>query len=429
MSTDSTKLAIDGGTPAVTLDQTAAFHWPNLGSEEEEAVLAVLRRNRTSIGDRSDVIAELEDRFAEYLGTRFTLARNNGTAALYCAYFAVGIGYGDEVIVPSYTWIATVSPLLQLGAVPVFADIDPQTLTLDPGDVERKITGRTKAIVPVHMWGHPADMDRINEIAARRNLRVVEDASHAHGSLYKGRKVGTLADAACFSLQASKSMTAGEGGLLATDSRACYERAMVLGQSPARLHAELTDPALRRFANTGMGLKFRIHGLAAAIAVEQLKKLDAFNATRNANHDRLTAALQALPGLTPPYTAPGCYRGAFYEYRLVYDPEAHNGLPTAQFIRLLQAEGMYADRERYPLVHLEPLYSDQVLFDEGLPWMPKHERRAVWNRPGDLPVTERLHDRLVRLPPFPNSGSEELIDQYAAAIRKVVLARAAAVAR
>ncbi len=415
-------LAIFGGPKTVTIEQAPLLRWPQIGLEEVEVILQVLQMGQMSVTNRSGIVAQLEDDFATYEGVQFALARNSGTAALHCAYFAVGIGFGDEVIVPSYTWLATVTPLLHLGAVPVFAEINPQTLTLDPEDIARKITPHTKAIVPVHMWGHPADMDAINAIARAHGLKVIEDASHAHGSLYKGRETGTLGDIGCFSLQASKAMTAGEGGILVTNQRDYYERAMLLSQSPGRLHQELTDPRLRRFAETGLGLKYRIHGLAAAIADVQLKKLDRLNAIRNANHDRLTHQLADLPGITPPYTAPDCYRGAYYEYRLLYDPHPFGGLPVADFITRLQAEGVRCSAERYALQHLQPLYSDQVLFEEGLPWGLKLPRRRIYNHPGDLLVTETIVPRLIALPAFPNPGSEVLIDQYAAAIQKVVAA-------
>lgn len=416
------ELAACGGPKTVTLEQEPLLQWPHVGLEEAEAVLHVMHAGQLSIADRSGVIAELEDDFANYEGARYALACNSGTAALHCAYFAAGVGFGDEVIVPSYTWLATVTPLLLLGAIPVFADIDPQTLTLDPSDFERKITPHTKAVVPVHIWGHPADMDRIKAIARARAVQVIEDASHAHGSLYKGDKAGMLGDVGCFSFQASKGMVAGEGGVMVTNERTCYERAMLLVQSPARLRQEITDAQLKRFATTGLGPKYRISGMAAALARVQLKKLDALNAIRNANHNHLTAQLQDLPGITPPYTAPDCYRGAYYGYRLTYDPQPFADLPIDTFISRLECEGLRVSRERYPMQHLQPLYSDHVLFEEGLPWGIKFPRRRIYNRPGDLPVTEAMVPRLIALPSFPNPGSVELIDQYAATVRKVVRA-------
>lgn len=414
------ELAAFGGPKAIQMDQGALLRWPQLGLEEVEAVVRVLREGQLSITNRSGIVAQLEDDFAAYVGRQYALARNSGTAALHCAYFAVGVGFGDEVIVPSYTWLATVSPLLHLGAVPVFADIDPQTLTLDSSDFERKITPNTRAVVPVHMWGHPADMERINAIAQAHGIKVVEDASHAHGSLYKGQKAGSLGDIGCFSFQASKAMCAGEGGILVTNERDYYERALVLSQSPARLHQELTQEQWKRFADTGLGLKYRIHGVAAALACEQLKKLDDFNRIRNANNNRLTASLQGLPGITPAFTAPDCYRGAFYEYRLTYDPQPFGGLSTAEFVARLQSEGVVVGCERYAMQHLQPLYSDQVLFEEGLPWGLKLPQRRIYNRQGDLPITETIVPRLIALPSFPNPGSEALIDQYAHAFRKVI---------
>ena len=177
----------------------------------------------------SPVAEQLEAEFAAYHGVRFALSTNNGTAALHAAFFALGLGPGDEVISPSATYWATAMPVLSCGAIPVFADVDPETLCLDPADVERRLTPRTRAVVVMHSGGMPCDMDALLDIARRHRLKLVEDASHAHGATYRGRKVGTFGDVAAFSLQTSKLCPAGEGGVLLTDDAAVFRRATALG--------------------------------------------------------------------------------------------------------------------------------------------------------------------------------------------------------
>src|SRR5687767_12796929 len=220
------QLAILGGQPAITLDQTEAARWPLIEAEETAAVQEVLASGELST---SPVARQLEAEFAAYHGVRYALSANNGTAALHAAFFALGVGPGDEVISPAATYWATAVPVLNCGAIPVFADVDPETLCIDPSDVERRISPRTKAIVVMHAGGMPCEMDALLEIARRHGLRVVEDASHAHGALYKGRKVGTFGDVAAFSLQTSKLCPAGEGGILLTDDEAILRRATALG--------------------------------------------------------------------------------------------------------------------------------------------------------------------------------------------------------
>ena len=244
------KLALLGGSPAVTIHKD--FRWPIISEAEIQAVADLLRSGAISDAGYGDATRRLEEDWAAYLGAEFALARVDGTAALHSALFAAGVSAGDEVIVQSYNWIATVGTILAANAVPVFADIDPLTLTLDPADVRRRITPRTRAIMVVHLWGHPAAMDELNALAREHNLVVIEDASHAHGGIYRGRKVGTLGDIGVFSLQASKALPAGEGGLLVTHRREYFERALLLAQSPGRLNLHLQLEEHRRFKNTGL---------------------------------------------------------------------------------------------------------------------------------------------------------------------------------
>jgi dTDP-4-amino-4,6-dideoxygalactose transaminase len=213
------KLALLGGEKSVKLDHTDIFTWPIVTDRHEQAVLKVMRAGQMS---GLDVTKEFEKKYAQALGRKYGLACPNGTAAILDAMYGLGIGVGDEVIAPSITYWASVAQAYTLGATPVFADVAPDTICIDPTDIEHRITPRTKAIVVVHYAGMPADMDAIMKIAAKHNLKILEDCSHAHGALYKGKEIGTFGDAAVFSLMTGKSLAVGEGGIFFTDRDILY---------------------------------------------------------------------------------------------------------------------------------------------------------------------------------------------------------------
>lgn len=413
------KLALLGGIPAVTIQKE--FRWPLISEADIQAVTELLRSGAISDAGYGEATQRLEEDWAAYLGVEFALARVDGTAALHSALFAAGVGAGDEVIVQSYNWIATVGTILAANAVPVFADIDPQTLTLDPADVRRRITPRTRAIMVVHLWGHPAAMDELMALAREHKLTVIEDASHAHGGMYKGRKVGTLGDIGVFSLQASKALPAGEGGLLVTNRREYFERALLLAQSPGRLNLHLQLEEHRRFKNTGFGgFKYRINPLNAVIARQQMNHFEERNEIRQRNLDFLTEGLREVRGVRPPYTAPDVTRGGYYGYPLEYKPEELDGLPKETFLAALQAEGVEIANERYPLLHLEPMFAEHNPIGGGWPWSFNEATHRVRTRRGDLPVTEELYPRLLAIPAYNKViPCEDLFAQYLQAFRKV----------
>ena len=414
-----TKLAIQGGAPAVTLKYDEK--WPPIGEEEIEAVLHAIHTPKLSISDGTGIIGEFERNFADYLGVKYAIAQNNGTSTLHAAYFAVGIGPGDEVIVPTYTWHATASPVLATNGIPVFCDIDPQTFCALPEDIERKITKRTKAIAVVHMWGHPADMDAIMAIARKHNLAVIEDCSHAHGATYKGRKVGTFGDVACFSLQGSKVMVGGEAGIAVTNNPDYHDRILALGHY-GRLEKGFLTETYRALAYTGFGWKYRAHPLAIAIANVQLKKLDRTIQARRANLEYLTRALQEaeMDGIAPMYTAPDCTRGGWYGYRAQYYAERFGGLSKDRFIAALRAEGVDAETERYRLLHPEPLFNGFNLYGQDCPYNCPHVTTETRHyKPGDFPNAEAIFPRLISLPTFTFGDHRPIIDQYVAAFKKV----------
>jgi len=410
-------LALFGGPKAVTVESHE--RWPHITEEDVEAVTRLLCEGEISITTGTGIIQELEQAFAEYLGVRYALVQCNGTSCLHAAFFAVGVGYGDEVIVPTYTWPSTASTVLLCNAIPVFCDIDPHTFAADPADVERKITPATKAIAVVHLWGHPADMDAIMAIARRHGLAVVEDASHAHGATYKGRKVGGIGDVGCFSLQASKAMPAGEAGIAVTNNPELFDRMLTLSHYGGRVEKDSQTGRYVQFSFTGFGPKYRVHPLAAAIARTQLRHLDEHIEARRQNLEYLSAGLAKVPGITPPYTAPHVTRGAWYGYRLLYDQEQMGGVPKERYMAALRAEGVEVDTERYRLLHFEPLYQGPEVAGEcPYPPPPVRARMRTYHE-GDMPVAEAIYPRLLSLPTFTHQPCWELLDQYIAAFRKV----------
>lgn len=269
----------------------------------------------------------------------------------------------------------------------------------------------------VHLWGNPARMDEIMEIARRHKLVVIEDCSHAHGAEYKGKKVGTIGDIGCFSLQGSKPMAAGEGGVFITNNPEYYDRALALGHH-GRLFKDLVGKEYRKYGRAGFGLKYRAHPLAVAIANVQLKHLDETNRIRKENFDYLSSGLERIKGIEIPTTVPGATRHGHYEYRVIYHREQLNGIPRERFIEALQAEGVRVDAERYNLLHLNPLFQGTNIYGKGCPYDCPHVKRKVTYKKGDFPISEEIYSKLLALPSFAHS-CQKLLQQYITAFEKV----------
>lgn len=418
----SEQLALFGGAKAVRrgAEIVAAGRWPVFGEEEHAAVADVLAR-----GGSYEESARFEEEFAGFTGARYALAQNNGTSTLHAAYFAVGVEPGDEVITSPYTWHLQVSPILALHAIPVFCDIDPASGALDPAGIEAKITSRTRAIAVLHPFGAVAPMAEILEIARRHGLAVVEDCSHAHGASYHGRPVGTLGDVGCFSLQASKLMTAIEGGVLITDREEFYARACLLGHyerlpklgEPYRRYWDPTNT----MAPTSFGFKYRMHPLGAALARVQLRQLPERTRILRQNMRRLTTALDGIhPAFSPPPEAAGTER-VWLNYIAEYDAE-RAGVSRDRFIQALVAEGVPAatGRPGYLPVYWNPLYEERSMWAEGVPFdAPAIEHRVIYER-GLCPVAEARWQREVGLPVLRHPVSPEAIDEMAAGVAKVL---------
>ena len=357
-------------TPAILGGPKAVQHelppWPIVTEEIIEAVVAALRQGKMSETADTGFNVELEEAFKRYHGCQYALAVNSGTAALDCAVFAAGVGPGDEVItsplVPGYV----VTPILHLNGIPVFADVDPKTGCLAPDEVEKHITKATRAIMVVHLNGHPADMDPIMEIAARHGLKVIEDCAHSQGSVYKGKKVGILGHVSAFSLQSVKNMPCGEGGMVLTNDQEVYERATFVAHHPARLKQCLTMEKYRRYVDTGLGWNYRIHLAAAAIGVVQMKHFDKIMALRRRNAEIINHELEALPGIGGTYVAPDCMH-TYYAQLLTYNADELDGLSLDAFRSALAAEGVRAGMLGSS-VHGYGIFQDREFYGKGCPW-------------------------------------------------------------
>jgi dTDP-4-amino-4,6-dideoxygalactose transaminase len=336
---EATKPALLGGTPVHSGGWPG---WPNWREAWEPAVLKVLRSCRWFRGS-GETVAQFETAYAQLLGAKRCLATASGTTALLVGLHVMGVDAGDEVIVSPYTFIATYNAVLINKALPVFADTDPATLTMDPASIESRITDRTRAILPVHIYGMPCDMDPINAIAKKHNLAVVEDACQAWLAEYKGRKCGTLADLGCFSFQESKHLPSGEGGAVTGNSDELVDKCQSFHNC---------GHAFGSFKGSGYftrGSNYRMQHFQAAILLQQMEKLAQETAHRRESADYLTAQLKRIPGIQP-VRLPEDSRAVWHLYAFRYDAQPFNGLTRDKFIKSLNAEGIPCSsvyREQY----------------------------------------------------------------------------------
>jgi perosamine synthetase len=417
----TTRLAIAGGPPAVPPGSHS--RWPEITADDRAAVTRVLDSG-VLWGPTAPEVVALEREFAEQTGTRFCLLVNSGTAALHCGVVAAGVEPGDEVIVPAFSFVATPMAVLQAGAVPVFCDIHPRSFNLDVGRLEERVSERTRAVMPVHVHGLPADMDEIRALARRFDLGVIEDAAQAHGAVYRGAPVGSLGESAAFSLNGSKLLPAGEGGLLVTDEEEVLVTARRLAIFGEDVPAPVRPAQLRSYWSHGLAWNYRSDELHAALARAQLTRLDDHVATVQCNAAILTRGLAGLPGLEPPFV-PADRTCVYYRYRLRLKPEELGWTGSAlefrdRFLWALQKEGLAAS-----LWQLLPLPAQPVLRRSRFaPWQPGRDAEplAPWD-PCEHPETARLLENSIVLgtaeEPLFNQPSA-LMSNYIDAFRKLV---------
>jgi dTDP-4-amino-4,6-dideoxygalactose transaminase len=342
------KLAIQGGEKIRNRPYPA---WPVFGKPEEEALLRSLRSGAWGRLDGEEV-ASFEAEFARFHEARHAIAVVNGTVSLRLALLAVGLEAGEEVIVPPYTFLSTASAVIEANGVPVFADIDPETCNLDPACFEEAITDRTRAVIPVHFAGLPAAMDRIRDIAAKHGLAVIEDAAHAHGASYRGRRVGALGAMGSFSFQSSKNLCSGEGGMILTDDDDLAAMARSLHNC-----GRWTDGVW--YSHTNPGGNYRMSEFQGALLRAQLARLERQTAIRDENGLYLNGELARIPGITPQRRGVGETCHAYHLYVFRYDPEAFDGLPRARFLEALAAEGLPVGAGYGLPLYRQPLFAEK----------------------------------------------------------------------
>ncbi len=333
-------LAIDGGSPARA---NASPDWPVFGEREEELLLEVLHSGKWGelTGDKVTTFAK---QFAAFQGAEYGVCVPNGTLALEVGLEALGVGPGDEIITTAYTFIATAASAFSVGARPIFVDIDPETNNIDPARIEEAITERTKAIVPVHIGGQPADMDGVLDVAKKHGIPVLEDACQAWGSSWKGQPVGAIGDIGAFSFQASKNITAGEGGIVITNKKDLYDRAWSI-HNVGRL------PDGGWYQHDLPGKNLRMTEWQGAVLIAQLERLPQAMDRRQRSAEILMSGLGEIPGLTPMKVDERVTGHSWHLFQTRYDPSAFGGRDRGEFLKALNAEGVNSSGGYVPLTY------------------------------------------------------------------------------
>jgi dTDP-4-amino-4,6-dideoxygalactose transaminase len=398
------KPAILGGSP---VRKSAFPSWPVEGEPEEETMRAVVRSRQWN---RNAMTRRFEETWAKALGARYCLATTNGTSSLFTALNALGVGPGDEVVVPPYTFVATINSVLMCHALPVFVDTDPSTFQVDASKIEAAITPRTRCIMPVHLGGSPADLDKVLQIGARHGVPVIEDACQAHFAEWRGKKVSTLGSFGAFSFQASKNLNCGEGGALISNDEQLYETARSFHDA-GRSHGRAPQEYVMNGAN------LRMTDFQAAILLAQLSRLEQQSRVREGNARYLTSLLSEIPGIAPARMYEGATRNAYHLYMFRYDPAKFAGLSRDKFLNALSAEGIPCSGGYRPLNRESFLQSTF----QSRTWkrLYSEEELRSWRERNQCPRNDQLCAEAVWLTQNMLIGPKEDMDQIAEAIRKI----------
>lgn len=413
------KLAIDGGTPV--LQRSDFGNWPIITEDDRRFINEVLD-SKIVAGGTAPQVQALEKEWAAYTGAKHCLTTCSGTAALHMALAAAGIGPGDEVITSAFTFLASASCAIHQNAIPVFVDIDPRTYCMDPTKLEAAITPRTKAIIPVHIQGLPADMDPIMAIAKKHNLFVIEDACQAHGATYKGKKVGTIGNVGCFSLNNFKNLCGGEGGLFITDDEDILNKGMLI----RCFGDEVDEVSRRRVYNASiLGYMYRNQELPAALTRGQLMHLDELNAVRIENANYLSQEIGKIAGVVPPYCPPEC-KHVYFMYNVRFDPKAAGVDCEPRKFRVavekaLYKEGMLVGQWQTMPVPQQDLFQSKLGYGgSGYPWSVNEAKGIKYDYSVDqYPVAKMLCDSYTVVHGIHPPNGRELMDKFVAAFHKV----------
>ena len=416
------KLAINGGTPIKDVKTNPWPAWPVWGKEEEKSLIEVLNSGVWSYNGPKET--EFNRLFAEFTGTKYAVCTVNGTVTLQIALEALGIGVGDEVILPGLTWQATAATIIDVNAIPVLVDVCEDTWCIDPKEIEKAITPKTKAIIPVHLYGAFADMDAIMEIAKKHNLVVIEDCAHKHGGEWKGKKAGSIGNIGSFSYQLSKHLTAGEGGSVTTNDPVLAERMDALrncGRRPEGDEYVNVDKGAGVYGDDGNFLQsgnFRITEFQAAILIEGLKRLPEQNKVRDENGAYLNSLFLDIPGVTPLKRDKRETKKAYFNFAFRYNKDEFKGLSVEKFRSALEAEiGIGVDSS------YEPLNNCSLYVPHTKP--ARHKLNDAYWKAIDptqfsLPVSENIHkEESVCIHHKVLMGTKADMDMVASAIKKI----------
>jgi perosamine synthetase len=404
------KPALLGGSPV----RTQPFpHWPVTDGEDQQALLDVFRSGRWSRSYGGPVAGQFEKAYASLMGARHCIAVANGTSALFASLAALGVAPGDEVILPPYTFVATLNVILLQHALPVFVDVDADTFQINAGKIEAALTDRTTALLPVHIGGAPADLDTLLAVANKHGLPVVEDACQAHLAEWRGRKVGTLGSTGCFSFQASKNLNCGEGGAILTNDDALSERCFAFHTNGRPRQTSSFHPG-----SLGIrGANLRLTDLQAALLLSQLRRLEHQSQVREENAAYLTRLLLEIPGVHPAKLHDGCSRNAWHLFMFRYQAAAFAGLPRTRFLQALRAEGIPGSGGYSPLNR--EAFLKATLKSKAYRRIYPPELLDDWEERNQCPVNDRLCQEAVWLTQTQLLGPRTDMDQIAEAIRKI----------
>ncbi len=395
------QLAFHGGKKAVE----KSFPWPVFDQKEIHAVEQVVRSGQWGNPDCLGAVEAFEQAFAAYCGSKYAVTCVNGSVSLRLALMACGVRPGDEVIVPPYSFIATASVVIECNCVPVFADISPETYNIDPAAIERAITPRTKAIIPVHFGGQACDMDAIMELAEKHGLKVIEDAAHAHGAAYKGKKLGSIGHAGSFSFQSSKNLTCGEGGAVVTDDPELYRMMRSLRNVGRSEEGQWYD-------HFNAGCNYRITQLQAVLLASQLNRLEEQTKRRHENGRYLVELLRGIKGITPLEGGFGETLNSYHLFIFKYDPDEFRGLSRNDFVERLLAEGVPCFRGYPHPLYRQPLFQEKNFMCYAIPG--EVDYTGVY-----CPVSEQACQESVWILQHALLGSREDMEQFAHAVWKI----------
>ncbi|MFB0544320.1 MAG: DegT/DnrJ/EryC1/StrS family aminotransferase [Asgard group archaeon] len=395
------KLAIEGGEPIRREKIPIAL--PILGEEEERAVIEVLRSGYLVQGE---VVEKFEKEFGKFNGVNHAIAVNSGTAALHVALQALKLLPGDEVITAPYTFSASATAALFLGGIPVFVDINTETFNIEPEKIEKAITRKTKGIIPVHLFGLPADMDPIKEVAEKHDLFILEDAAQAHKARYKSHMVGTFGDVAIYSFYATKNMTTGEGGMIVTDDDEIAEKCRIIRDQGQK----------GKYNHVLLGYNYRMTNIMAAIGLKQLEKLQNFTEKRQEFARKLSKELEKIEELIKPPKEPEGHEHVYYLYACLL--EEKSGWKRDDFIKALEAEGISAHPIYTTLLYQQPLY-ENIKDPNIYPYAEMLKNFLPNYKKVKCPIAEEIAKKAIQLPMHPKLTEKDLKD-ITTAIEKLI---------